>query len=52
MLKIYTYPRCVYEMPGYVAEINAYVGNFSYQRFGFSAPVLYGYTNFSSDKLE
>lgn len=46
------YPRCVYEMPGYVAEINAYVGNFSYQRFGFSAPVLYGYTNFSSDKLE
>lgn len=47
-----TYPRCVYEMPGYIAEINASIGNFPYQRFGFMAPVLYGYTNYASDKLK
>jgi|LSQX01.1.fsa_nt_gb hypothetical protein len=46
------YPRCVYEMPGYWADVSAYIGGVPYQRFVFIAPVLYGYTNYASDKLE
>lgn len=46
------FPRCVYEMPFYWADITVnYQGVPQTLRFAFAAPTLYGYTNYSSDKL-
>lgn len=46
------YPRCVYEMPFYWADITVnYQGIPQTLRFAFAASTLYGYTNYSSDKL-
>jgi hypothetical protein len=45
--------RCVYEMPAYWADLTlTHRGISDPLRFAFTAPKLYGYTRYVSDKLE